>query len=87
MKSNSPNRKVKVGTHLSGATLRRAKMLAAREGIPLADVIEQALRVHVDTRLDRAEKESGIEKFLNSPPQNLPWSEMREIMERDYFDQ
>jgi hypothetical protein len=87
MKTDSPNRKIKVGTQLTSATLQRAKMLAAQESKSLSDIIEDAIRMYVTSRLDRPSDEPGIERFLSSPPHNLTWDETREILELDYFDQ
>jgi hypothetical protein len=87
VKTDSPNRKIKVGTQLTDSTLRRAKMLAARERKSLSDVIEDAIRIYVATRLDRSSDEPGLERFLSSPPHDLSWKETQEIMELDYFDQ
>ena len=87
MPSEALNQKVKVGTQLTKATLRRAKMVAAQESKPLSEVFEEAIGMYVTSRLDPSPGEPGLERFLSSPPTNLSWDETRRIMDLDYFDQ
>src|SRR5437867_3051249 len=80
-------KKVKVGTILDEEVFRRLKVRSAREGKPIATLIEEAVRKYEheegmgkETRL-RALESVFTSKF------NISDEELRQIMEGDYYDQ
>lgn len=83
----SKPKKVKVGTILHEETLQRLKELAAREGRPISEVIEEAVRKY--ERGEALERELRLKAFeqFRSIRFNISDEDFKAIMEEDYYDQ
>ncbi len=79
--------KVKVGTVLHKETLQRLKELAAREGRPISELIEEAVRKY--ERGEALERELRLKAFeqFRSIRFNISDEDFKAIMEEDYYDQ
>ena len=79
--------KKKIGTSLEPEVLKELKLVAAKTGKPISDVIEEALLNYFRTVGQEQEDRLAAVKRLCSSPFNLTVEDWNEIMEEDPYDQ
>ncbi len=81
------SKKVKVGTILDAELYRRLKQRAAKEGRPISDLFEDALRRYEKNEVPDKQIRMKALANLFSNKFNLSRGDWKAIMEEDYFDQ
>lgn len=79
--------KRKIGTVVDDALYRDVKMLAAREGRAIADVVACALSDYTKRSRGSQGGKAGLARLLQRPPLGVNDEQFREGVELDYFDQ
>lgn len=78
--------KLKVGTVLEGAVVRRAKRRAADERRPLSDLIQDALENYLTARAPEPNKRDAALRLFCNQPLRLAPAQFRALLEEDAWD-
>jgi hypothetical protein len=80
-------RRVKIGTILDEETAKALRLLSAREGRPMSDVIMEAITQYTIHRsINRQESEAALDRLL-SLKLNLSQADWNVVMDEDFYDQ
>lgn len=86
-KTTKKPRRVKIGTILNEETARTLRLLSAKEGRPMSDVIMEAITQYTTQRsIDRQQSDAALNRLF-SLKFNLSQADWNVVMDEDFYDQ
>lgn len=78
--------KQKVGTVLERDLVKRAKQIAAKEGRPFSDLIQEALESYLTAKAPEPEKREAAYTLFCERPIRLTDGQFKSVLEEDAWD-
>ena len=78
--------KQKVGTILERDLVKRAKQLAAKEGRPFSDLLQDALESYLSSRAPQPEQREAAYHLFCERPIRLTEEQFKNVLEGDAWD-
>ena len=78
--------KQKIGTVIERDLVKRAKQLAAKEGRPFSDLIQDALESYLSSRAPEPEKREAAYQLFCERPMRLTEDQFKAVLEEDAWD-
>ena len=79
--------KVKIGTQIEEQIYQDLKVVAAREKVPISELIQSAVAAYLSRQARKDERRSGLQRFLDAPPMRISDEDLQVILEADYYEQ